>query len=145
MAGEQGLSFLVMDVARLFRQRIEGALDDGGLRLTAGEARTLTVVERHPRARQARLAALMGLEPMTLGSFLHGLEKRGLVRRVEDPDDRRAKLIEITDAAEPVLRQIATICDGLRRSATDGLGDGEIDAMQAGLLHARERLAESDR
>lgn len=141
MPAEQGITFLTIDVARLFRQRVETAMAGDGLGLTAGEARALTFIKRYPRSKQSRLAELMGLEPMTLVSFLDRLESRGFVRRLNDPADRRAKLVALTAAGEPVTARVEAICERLRREATEGLSRAEIDGLRSALLHARERLA----
>ncbi len=140
MPRQQATPFLTIDLARLFRQRMEAAMAEGGIELTAGEARALTFIARHPGTRQTQLCALMGLEPMTLVAFLDRLESRGLVRRVPDFSDRRAKQVEPTEAAAAMVQAIDTICDAIRGEATSGMTPAEVDALDAGLRHAHGRL-----
>ena len=47
---------------------------------------------------QNRLAGAFDLAPRTVTEIVDGLEKAGLVERVTDPNDRRAKLVHLTDA-----------------------------------------------
>src|SRR6185436_6922692 len=95
----QPLTFLMLDVSRLWRQRLERALDEAGLGLTAGEARALFVVGRHPALRQTELALRLNVEPMTMCGYLDRLEAAGMIERKPDPGDRRAKLVRPTAKA----------------------------------------------
>ena len=49
----------------------------------------------------------MGVEAMTLSTYLDRLEALDLVRRSPDPADRRAKLVEVTDLAHPAISFVA--------------------------------------
>jgi DNA-binding MarR family transcriptional regulator len=69
-------------------------LDPGGTRLTT-------------------LAARTGLTHQSVGEVVEVLVRRGYVERVPDPDDRRARLVVLTDAGKDLVRAavraIATI------------------------------------
>lgn len=134
------LNFLVIDVARLFRQRFDAALVGGGLGLTPGEARTLVHVRRRPGARQNELAEAMGVEPMTLIGFLDRLAAAGFIERVPDPSDRRAKCIFLTTEAGPVLEQVMAIAAGIRATATANIDDATLEALMNGLKAVRQNL-----
>ena len=125
------LGFLVGDIARLLRRRFEKALAEADTGLTAGEARTLAFVEHYPDQRQSALAERFGVEPMTMCGFLDRLENAGLVARRPDPSDRRAKLVALTAAAEPVLDRIHAEAVTIRRAALAGMNRQEMDAVYA--------------
>ena len=101
--------FLATDISRLIRADLDRRIGKTGIGLTAGEGRTLIHAARAGSVRQNVLAERMGVEAMTLSSFLDRLEGRGLVTRRPDPADRRAKLIEITEAADAVISDIQSI------------------------------------
>lgn len=134
------IGFLIVDVARHLRRRFDQALTDAGFRLTAGEARTLAHASRHDGIRQSELAERMGVEPMTVVSFIDRLEKRGLVERAPDPSDRRAKLVRTTPAATPLLDEIETIGRLVRGEATMGLNEADVEALRQTLKHMRANL-----
>jgi DNA-binding MarR family transcriptional regulator len=136
----QAITFLITEIARLMRRRFEASLEGAGLGLTAGEARTLAHVNGHPNLRQAQLAERMNVEPMTLVGFLDRLEARGLVERVVDPKDRRAKIVCLLPAAKPYLDRIETIAAEVRTGALGAMGAAEYDRIHAGLLAMREAL-----
>lgn len=134
------IGFLTVDVARLLRRRFDHELDRAGLGITAGEARTLANASRFDGVRQNVLAELMGVEPMTLVSFLDRLEARGLIERVPDPSDRRAKLVQPTEAARPVLERILEIGTLVRARATVGMSPAQVEALRDTLAAMRASL-----
>ncbi len=154
------LGFLLVDAARLYRARFErtydgvasqGVAGDGASLqgatggLTAGEARTLTYANLHPGLRQSALAEKMNVEPMTLVGFLDRLEALGLLRRLPDPRDRRAKIVELTAAAAPFLARIREIAALVRGEALAGFDDAEREALATMLVRIRENLAREAR
>jgi MarR family transcriptional regulator, transcriptional regulator for hemolysin len=64
---------------------------------------------------QTELADRIGVEQQTLGRVLRDLQREGLVERVASKHDQRAKVIRLTPAADPVMRQIAAIQETVRR------------------------------
>jgi MarR family transcriptional regulator for hemolysin len=64
---------------------------------------------------QTELADRIGVEQQTLGRVLRDLQSEGLIERVPSQHDKRAKVIRLTRAADPVMRQIFAIQDTVRR------------------------------
>jgi len=64
---------------------------------------------------QTELADRIGVEQQTLGRVLRDLQSEGLIERVPSKHDQRAKVIRLTRAADPVMRQIAAIQESVRR------------------------------
>lgn len=135
------LTFLILDLARLIRQQFEADLDAAGLGMTAGEARTLLWANRFPGLRQTALAEKLGVEPMTLVGFLDRLEAAGLIARLPDPNDRRAKLVHPTDAAKSPGERIEAIALAVRARAMADIEGEQVEAMRAGLAHMRTALS----
>jgi DNA-binding MarR family transcriptional regulator len=137
------IGFLIVDLARLFRQDLERSVAAEGLALTAGEARTLLHVSYYEGIRQSALAEQMRVEPMTLSNFLDRLEGRGLVARTCDPGDRRAKLVTVTAAGKPLMQRIRALAVGVRAHATEGLSPGEVEALRRALQVMRRNLLDA--
>lgn len=136
----EAFGFLLTDAARILRERYEQALDSAGFEITAGEARTLAHVGRHPLTRQSALAVTMGIEPMTLSGYLDRLEAAGLIHRTPDPTDGRAKLIAPTGAAKPILSRMSAIGRRLKNEAMAGIAPKDIEKIEAGLATVRSNL-----
>ena len=67
------------------------------------------------------LAAALVLGRAATGSVVDQLEKRGLVQRVPDPDDRRVWLVENTVDGARVAVEIVSIDEQLRKRLRVGI------------------------
>jgi MarR family transcriptional regulator for hemolysin len=141
---EDPLGFVLVDVARLLRRRFEKALENAGLGLTVSEARTLAFVSRRPGLRQSTLAEELCVEPMTLVGFLDRLEAAELVERIQDPADRRAKLIRLTPSATNIVRRIRAIGKAVREDAERGIDADAVEAMRLTLLRMQDNMLVAD-
>ena len=119
------------DVARLriALTRITRVLDrqSRGRTLTGTQASVLATAARLGPVRITELAEIEGINPTMLSRIVGKLEDAGLLHRRPDPDDRRAALVEPTDAGRELQRRVreertrllaehlADLPDGLRR------------------------------
>jgi len=134
------VTMLVVDLARLLRRRFETALSDVETGLTVGEARTLFYVWRNPGQRQAALADIMYVEPMTLVGYLDSLEKMNLIKRCPDPKDKRAKLVELTPEADPLLERIGTALQSVRSRALEDIPERDRATLERLLQDMKDNL-----
>ncbi|MEQ8783003.1 MAG: MarR family transcriptional regulator [Roseibium album] len=134
------VTMLVVDLARLLRRRFEAALADVETGLTAGEARTLFYVWRHPGQRQAALADIMFVEPMTLVGYLDSLEGSGLIKRCPDPKDKRAKLVELTPESNPLLERIGAALQSVRAKALEDIAEDDRAVLERLLQDMKDNL-----
>jgi len=74
------------------------------LGLTPVQYAALQAVANTPGVDQRTLAGSIGLDTSTTGGVIDRLEVRGLLRRGASPDDRRVRLLTLTDAGETLLR-----------------------------------------
>jgi len=134
--------FVLTDAARLLRTSVDRALEAAGLDITPGDARILAVLDQLGPMRQSALASRLMIEPMTVIGHIDRLEKLGLVERLPDPGDRRAKLIRPTEAAVAEIRRIRGVVTGARQQALRGFTPAEQETLHALLLRLRDGLAE---
>lgn len=80
---------------------------------------------------QTELAERIGVEQQTLGRVLRDLEAEGLIERVNSQRDQRAKVIRLTPAARPVMRQIAKIQEAVRARLLDGIDAKDLGACMS--------------
>ncbi|MCD2473170.1 MarR family transcriptional regulator [Jiella sp. MQZ9-1] len=134
------LGFLLVDTARLFRQEFERAVVEAGLSLTPGELRALAYVARYEGSRQAVLADRMGVEPMTMSAYLDRLEGRGLVQRTTDRNDRRAKVVNTTEAAVSVFEETKPVATAVYERLVSGFNEQEREIVHDLLTRVRQNL-----
>ena len=140
LIASNSLGFLLVDVARLFRQEFERAVVEAGMSLTPGEIRALLYVWRFEGSRQAVLAERMGVEPMTMSAYLDRLESRDLVERKVDKNDRRAKVVTTTAAAAAVFEEIRPLATAMYDRLVTGFSEEERDVVQQLLTRIRLNL-----
>jgi len=99
-----------------------------GTGLTPTRISVLFSIVRLGPLRLSELAAVEGLNPTMLSRVIAQLAEEGLARRVPDPRDRRAALVDATDAGRRLREQI--------------LGErSDVLSIQLGQLTAAERKA----
>jgi MarR family transcriptional regulator for hemolysin len=79
---------------------------------------------------QTELADRIGVEQPTLGRVLMDLEHEGLIERVVG-SDRRAKVIRLTPAARPLMRQINRIQESVRERLLRGIEEHELQTCMS--------------
>jgi MarR family transcriptional regulator for hemolysin len=80
---------------------------------------------------QTELADRIGVEQPTLGRVLRDLEAEGLIERVAGSADRRAKVIRLTAAAKPVMKQINRIQEAVRARLLRGIDPKDLTVCMA--------------
>ncbi|CAO4166088.1 MarR family winged helix-turn-helix transcriptional regulator [Methylorubrum populi] len=78
--------------------------------------------------RQNTLAEAVGIEGPSLVRLLDQLEAAGLVMRREDPTDRRAKVLSLTDTGRSVVARIEADLDGLRQAVFSKVSASDLEA-----------------
>jgi DNA-binding MarR family transcriptional regulator len=134
--------FLVTDLSRLIRAELDRRITQAGLGLTPGEGRTLAHAARAGLVRQNVLAERMGVEAMTVSTYIDRLETKGLVERMPDPDDRRAKLVRLTEAASDALGSVNAAAASIRADASASMDATDWSTLLRLLKQARDDLAE---
>jgi MarR family transcriptional regulator for hemolysin len=80
---------------------------------------------------QTELADRIGVEQPTLGRVLRDLEAEGLIERAAGSADRRAKVIRLTAAAKPVMKQINRIQEAVRARLLRGIEPNDLTVCMA--------------
>lgn len=75
---------------------------------------------------QSDLAERMGVQGPTLVRLLDALESQDLVRRVEAPGDRRAKLVQIQPAGERIIAEVDAIAARMRDEVLATVSDQDL-------------------
>ena len=84
------------------------------LGVSASQARVLAVLyfSTDP-IKPSLVATLLFQETQSITGILHRIESRGWVRRLPDPNDRRAVGLELTDKGREITEEIVKISDEL--------------------------------
>ncbi|AYD02837.1 MarR family winged helix-turn-helix transcriptional regulator [Neorhizobium sp. NCHU2750] len=137
------LGLLIVDTARLLRAAFENRINGMGLGLTPGEARALLHIADHAGSRQLDIASRMGVEPMTLCTYLDKLQAQGLIERHKCSADRRAKRIALTPASDDMVRRVRQELHGLLDEATSGMTGEQRRILETSLAMVNRNLQEA--
>jgi DNA-binding MarR family transcriptional regulator len=92
---------------------------------------------------QKQLADLVGLDKTTMVVTLDELEAAGLARRVPSPTDRRARVVEVTEAGRQKAEQAWEVSKRIQADVLESLTPADAEALVYTLSQlVRERLAE---
>lgn len=130
---------LVLSVARLWRRAADKALDDYGL--SHATAMPLVTLSRlGDNVRQGVIADHLGLEGPSLVRVIDLLLAEGLVSRMEDPTDRRAKILSLTESGRQRAAEIEHILGALRTDLLAEFDNAQFQAAEALLTRLETRL-----
>ena len=79
---------------------------------------------------QHDLAGAVGIEGPTLTRHLDGLEQRGLVHRRQDPANRRAVLVELTEEGHAAHARLLEVVIGFDRRLRSGLSAEDVTQLR---------------
>ena len=124
--------FLITDLSRLIRAEMDRRISEAGLGLTPGESRTLAHAARAGVVRQNVLAERIGIEAMTLSTYVDRLEAKGLV-----------ELVRLTEAAADALGCVNSAAASIRADASASIDPADWATLLGLLRQARDNLAEA--
>ncbi|MBZ9593931.1 MULTISPECIES: MarR family winged helix-turn-helix transcriptional regulator [Streptomyces] len=143
------VSHAISRVARLHRIAAGRLLRDLGLH--PGQEFLMMHLWDSGAVRQSELIKAVGLDPSTVTKMLQRLEQSGHVRRRPDPADRRASLVEATEASCGLLMAVRGAWGELERQTLEGLDAGEraelarlLAKVEGSLCTSAARAAEAD-
>lgn len=143
-ASTEGVTYLIIEVARVLRRRYHKALREAGIGITQAESWALKAIKENPGLNQTALARLMRVEPMTVLGYLARLEQLGLIERVADPADGRSKIIKLMPRGRAAMARTSKVGRANRAEIADVLGSDESERLRLTLLRIRDSLIEDD-
>jgi DNA-binding MarR family transcriptional regulator len=132
------LGTLFQDASRQFWARFEQRTQSYAL--SAAQWRLLGHILREGPSTQAALAALLGVEPISVSRLIDRMEQQGWVRRVAHPEDRRARMVVASDKARDIAPTVRNIADTLYEEALAGLDNDARKTLHAALLKVTANL-----
>lgn len=132
------ISKLIFSVTKLMRR----AFDEQARQqdMTLPQWRALAQLVHSDGLSQAALAALIETDPMTTSKIVRLLETRGLIERLPDPADSRAKIVRATSPAAALVDGMQAAVVTLNDAMLDGLGETDKAALVRILTHISQNL-----
>lgn len=111
--------------------------------LTGAQFRMLMFLYRKQQQhiRQTDLENAFGMTNPTVTGIINNLEKKRLVQRIENPDDRRSKLLWLTDNALEMIPLLISLTETIEKQMTIALTDDEctqLSTILKKIIHSKE-------
>ncbi|SFK53350.1 MarR family winged helix-turn-helix transcriptional regulator [Lysobacter sp. cf310] len=129
---------LIGQVNRAFARIVDGPLRELGFAI--GQLPVLVSLKKVEALSQAELARLAQVEQPSMAQLLNRMERDGWVRRVPDPNDKRSRLISLTDRASERMPRAKAVMDATSRQALAGFSAKEKEQLAALLLRVNANL-----
>ena len=132
------LLFTIHDAARLMRIRFDQHARSWGM--TRAQGVILMKLACRPGLSQSELAAILDVEPITVGRLIDRLEASGMVERRPDPTDRRMHRLHLLPASKPVLVEIDAYREAAVAQLKEGIPASDWDTAFRVLLQIKDQL-----
>jgi len=141
---ESMLGFLVTGLSYLLRKHLisdlrRHDLDQG---ISIEEFPLLARVFERPGLSQSDLNRLTLKDKTTVTRLLASMEKKGLVARTPDPQDRRMRRVQLTENGEKLICAIIPRGMALKRELEDGIPPREMEITLRTIRRLYRRVAE---
>ncbi|MDN5871116.1 MAG: MarR family transcriptional regulator [Nitrococcus sp.] len=136
---DRNFGFLLYDAARLMRRDFDRRARRIGL--SRAQWSVLAHLARNEGVKQAELAEVLDVQPITLARQIDRLERSGLVCRCPDPEDRRVRRLYLSELAGPILAELRALGRQTRAEALRGLSAGQRRCLIETLARIRDNLA----
>lgn len=123
---------------QLVRRHLAERLDQLGI--TEIEAHLLARLGAKGPLSVGDLHAAFGLRRSTLTNALDRLERRGLLLRAVDPDDRRTFRLMLTQAGRRASRRVVALVDDLEARVATRVSRADVEAFHAVIAALEESL-----
>ncbi len=124
--------------------RMLARLDDDGLReigISVAQLPVLVALKNGEMRTQKELAVIAGVEQPSMAQLLARMERDGLIRRSQDPNDKRSSLICLEPEAYRRLEPGRDILRGTNERALAGLTPDEVRTLTEMLHRIHTNLA----
>ena len=93
------------DLLHSFKSALQDELSSAGVPLTSTEVKVLRVIERQDSCTPLRLTRALNRDKAQITRMLMALEKKQLIARKQNPEDKRSQLIEVRDYGSQLLKE----------------------------------------
>ncbi|MFD7073421.1 MarR family winged helix-turn-helix transcriptional regulator [Nocardioides sp. NPDC059952] len=133
------LLYVVKQLELATRARLDAILKESGV--TALQYTALSVLERRPTMSAADLARASFVRAQSAADLIGALERRGLIERRIDPDNRRRMLISLTTEGRAFLDTYDPRVEELEEQMLADLGPEDRTAFRTFLDSSRRALS----
>lgn len=124
-------TYLVKQLELVIRSGMDAIAGEFGV--TSLQYTALSVLARHPGLSAAQMARRSFVSPQAGNEMVKILERKGLIVRTPDADNRHIKRISLTGAGCSVLSRCDVLIDQLEARMLEALPPADVETLRAAL------------
>lgn len=137
--GEPDLPRLLLEASRTLGAEVVAGLEERGFPDSRpGHAAVFMHIDRRSGTRLTDLARRARMSKQGMMLLVDDLETRGYVRRVQDPEDVRAKVVRLTARGRRYVAEARRAVAAVEARARRELGDRRYEALRSALEELTE-------
>ena len=109
--------------------------------ITIAEEPFFMAIRSHDGATQEELTALVGVDKAMTTRVIHSLEHKGLVKRVQDENDKRQNRIYKSEKADEISESVRNDLLRLNQSFTEGISRKDMESFMRTLAVLDENIS----
>ena len=133
--------FALFEAQRLLRLYADKQASKYGL--TRAQWAVLAKLERTEGLKQAEVAEMMEMQPITLTRLIDKLCDNGLIERRSDERDRRVNRLYLTKSARPLMAKLAVLRGEITQTALAGLSIADTHRLVGHLETVKNNVREA--
>lgn len=110
---------------RLLSNTLASRFSDAGIDMTSEQWGAIIILMNNEAVTQAKIGELQYLERSSVSRLLNGMERRGWIERIKDPNDSRQKIVKPTDKVIEIAERCADIAKEVLEEAQQGMTEDE--------------------
>ncbi|KOC90501.1 MarR family winged helix-turn-helix transcriptional regulator [Winslowiella iniecta] len=122
---QRNFSRLLHLTAHAWRLAIDRRLKGNGLSMNSWLA-VATIASKNEPMTQKALAQVLGLEEASVVPLIDRLVRKNLVQRVQPEEDRRKRLLLVTEQGSEVFRRVKIEADALRNELLANIDEQDL-------------------
>ena len=133
-----GMVYLLARIFYAMRQRCEDALRPHNM--TSMQFTILASLRSWDGLSSAELSRRFGVTPQTMGEMIGNLERRALIARVQDPANRRALKLSLTDEGGRLLDLCEAAIQRVEAEMFEEMSARDLEALRGRMIGLHDRL-----
>ena len=133
-----GMIYLLARIFYAMRQKSEDALRPHNM--TPMQFTILDSLKRWNGLSSAELSRRFRVTPQTMGEMIGNLERRALIARVQDPANRRALRLSLTDAGERLLETCESEMQAIEAQMFEQMSARDVESLRGRLCGLHDRM-----
>ena len=129
-----GTLYLVHVLTHASRNKLDAAL--AHLELSSFQYTALSVLVHNENLSSSQLSRRFHVTPQAMGELILLLERRGLIERREDTENKRTLLLSLTEHGQAVWARADVIAKKIERDIFGDLSDAEMATLRSILNNA---------